>query len=441
MNQDIEQLELTLVASLLAQPSLIAQHRLAPTALTNPFAARVLATMQKLDFSGQRVFEGSLLLASAANDREDIKKLRAVDIETDPGPLVAHLRRHAQARELGSVARTIGKLAATGEVEAAKEVLGRALLAQETGDVAMPVLTFRELILKTVETIKTQGVDAKAQIRLGMDVLDGSYRLSPGSMLVIGAQTNVGKTSVVMTWLMSIARRATPVGIVSVEDADEDYGAKAIGDLAAINPSRMWAGKLTEEEWRVCIERSMRHADLPIHYTHVSSRRLDEVLARIEYMARVRGVRVVAVDYLQAIAHRHGGKDIRERIDNTLEELISICGRLGVALILASQLARPDKGSPFREPQLIDLKESGSIENRAQCVVMLWREDDKPNSPVKAKIAKAKRQPAGVRFALRRDPDTGMLVDERTLSTFGGAGDPGPTDADAYAVGGWKGRT
>lgn len=444
MNADIEHLELRLVASLLAQPRLIAEHRLAPQLLTNPFAARALATLQKLDLEGQRVVEGSLMLACEAQDREAVRKLRTVEIETEVGPLVAHLKSAATARDFAMLARTLGRLAASGDVKGCRDAIGRAMLANEAGDAPMPVLTFRELLLKTVETITAQGVAAHTQIALGMELLDRSYKLSPGSMLVVGAQTNVGKTSVTMTWLLSIAKRGTPVGVVSVEDPDEDYGAKALGELAGINPARMWAGAMTTSEWQRCIDAAMPHADLPFSYTHVGSRRIDEVLARIEFMARVRGVRVIAVDYLQAIAHRSGGKDIRERIEATLEELISLCGRLGVALILCSQLSRPEKGNPFREPQLVDLKESGAIENRAQCVVMLWREDDKPNTPVKAKIAKAKRQAAGVRFTLRRDPDTGMLVDERSLATFGDDGAPPPDEeegshVDGYAVGNWRG--
>jgi replicative DNA helicase len=154
------------------------------------------------------------------------------------------------------------------------------------------------------------------------------------------------------------------------------------------------------------------NASHPLSFAYVGSRRLEDVLARIEFMVRVRGARVVAVDYLQSIVPRGSFHSRREAIDSVLAELISLCGRLGVALILASQLARPDKGSPYREPNLIDLKESGEIENRAQCVVMLWRDSDEPGAVVHGKIAKAKRQPAGARFDLVRDPDTGMLIEK-----------------------------
>jgi replicative DNA helicase len=144
----------------------------------------------------------------------------------------------------------------------------------------------------------------------------------------------------------------------------------------------------------------------------VSDRSIDGVLSRMEFMVRVRGARLIAVDYLQAIAHRDA-PSTRERIDRSLEELIAHAGRLGVPLVLASQLARPDKGNPFREPQLIDLKESGSIENRSAAVVLLWRESDRPGEPTRAKVAKVKRRPAGSRFSLVRGSD-GQLAEMET---------------------------
>lgn len=421
--------ERTLIASYLAQPTLLDAHRIAPEALVSQAYAELLSVMLRLRLDGQRITAHSVTFAAGAHVRETVAALRETPVELDVGPIVKHLQTQARAREFAAGARQLSAYAERGDLAGCRDVVGRMMLTHDAGDQAQPVMTFRELLTRTVEVISAEGAAGQTQIPVGMPIIDASYKLSPGSMLVVGAQTNVGKTSLIVTWMLSIAGRGTPVGIVSVEDPPEDFGAKALGSLTGINPTRMWSGSLGVSEWRVLQERGLARADAPISFAHVASRKLDEVLARVEFMARVRGCRVVAVDYLQAIAHR-SGKDARERINSTIEELISLCGRLGVALVLCSQLARPDKGSPFKEPHLIDLKESGEIENRAQCVVMLWRENDTPNAPVKAKIAKAKRQPAGVRFTLARDPDTGMLVEAESLANFGEA--PTHDDEDRW---------
>lgn len=411
--------ERTYVASVFAQPALADEHRLSPETLSHAPFAIALAVMAKLRMDGQRITPTTLTLAlgsSVTNPRELVAELRDAPIDTDLAPVASQIRAAAMCRSMAAGAAALARASERGDLGACRDVIGRLVLAHDAGDQAQPVMTMRELLTTTIEAVSRESSqnDARQQIPVGMPQIDTSYKLSPGQMLVIGAQTNVGKSSLITTWLLSIAKRGTPVGIVTVEDPPEDFGAKILGDLTGINPARMWAGRMSPAEWESLQKRWLAHVDLPLSSAYVGSRSIDDVLARIEFMARVRGVRVVAVDYLQAISHR-SGKDLRERIDRSLEELIALCGRLGVALILASQLSRPDKGSPFKEPQLIDLKESGSIENRAQCVVMLWRENDKPNAPVKAKIAKAKRQPAGVRFTLSRDPDTGMLVDAASL--------------------------
>lgn len=425
---EAQALEQLFVATMLAEPSLLDEHRLAPEMLTVDALAIVLAGMQKLRHEGQRVTPTALRMSLGVSCAETIARLREAPIELDVGPLVARIKSAARAREYARGAAALAAYAARGDLKACRDAIGRMMLAHDAGDREQPVMALRELLAKTVEVLTAEGDAGGTQIPVGMEAVDSSYKLSPGSMLVVGAQTNVGKTSLVVTWMLSIARRGTPAGIISVEDPDEDFGAKVLGSLAGINPTRMWSGKLTADDWRRMMERA-GDAREPLHFAHVASRGIDDVLARVEFMARVRGVRVVAVDYLQAISHRPG-KDVRERINATMEELISLCGRLGVALVLCSQLARPDKGNPFREPHLIDLKESGEIENRAQCVVMLWRENDQPGTPVKAKVAKAKRQPIGVRFTLTRDPVTGMLVDEREVSPFA-------ADEDGYHVGGY----
>ena len=416
-------LERTYVATILAQPSLVDAHRVAPEALSHEPYALALATILKLRTEGQRVTPLALAMA-LPHAKDVVQHLRETPVELDLAPVAEAIRTASRARTMAAGAASLARAAERKDLDACRDIISRLVLAHDAGDVEQPVMSMRELLAHTVEAIASEASETRQQIPLGMPQIDASYRLSPGQMLVVGAQTNVGKSSLITTWLFSIAKRGVPVGLVSVEDPVEDFGAKILADIVGINSARLWSGKLSAQEWRVLTERGLARADAPFSFAGVASRKIDDVLARVEFMVRVRGVRVVAVDYLQAISHRPG-HDIRQRIDATLEELLSLCGRLGVALILASQLARPDKGSPFREPQLIDLKESGSIENRAQCVVMLWRDDDQPGTPIKAKIAKAKRQPAGVRCVLARDPDTGMLVDEASVNAD-----------DAYAVAG-----
>lgn len=400
-------------ATVVAMPELCEQHRVAPEDLSTPEYSRVVEAVLRLRLGGSRVTRVALRaeLERMGFDRmtkgEWLDELG--DIEPDIEPIAQRLREIATARRMHGDASRLVAMLARGDVAGAREVIGRLQLAHDPSSNADPVMGYRELLTTSLEAIIAERGALAKLISVGMPSVDRNYKLAPGSMLVVGAQTNVGKSSLLITWLHDICGRNIPAGLISVEDPSEDWGAKLIGALTGINPSRLWAGQVRPDD-QDKLGRIQQAQNLPMSFCYVSDRSLDGVLSRMEFMVRVRGARVIMVDYLQAIAHRDA-PSMRERIDRTLEELIAQAGRLGVALVLASQLARPEKGNPFREPNLIDLKESGSIENRAQCVVMLWRRSDQPDAPVEAKIAKAKRQPMGARFTLGRDPKSAMLVE------------------------------
>lgn len=368
-----------------------------------------------LDAIRTRRARGERVTVSAVLDDVGKAELRGViqsastcDLPDDVAVLTGQLRRAGIAREAKRVLVTcVGRLDQHDFDGARTSASDLSSVLSETSERIDPIYDFPQLVERTTcALVDAHSADGRL-IALGTPTIDRHYLASPGMLTVVGASTNVGKSSLLLAWALSIAQRSIPVGIVSVEDPAEDFGAKAVGALSRARISDAWQRRLPTDE----LERALTYAGglkLPLYFAEIKSRRLDSVLTRMEQLVRGHGVRIVLVDYLQAIAHRDG-KDLRERIDRTLEELIACAGRLDVPLVLASQLSRIGRNENRREPTLSDLKESGSIENRAQCVVMLWREDDSPGAPVLGKLAKLKRGSAGVRFTLHRDTQTGEL--------------------------------
>lgn len=399
--------ERTYVATILAMPQLLAAHRIDADALTDAEARNALRAATSLANAGKRVTVAAVRAWLATHAGIESAPLQFGAIEPDLGPVAEALSTMSKRRRLVELTEQATAALRVGQMEAAQAAIAQIGLEwAESG--GAQVFRFRELIEHSLAIVKAEAGQKGAMISAGQPSLDESYRMSAGSLLTIGAQTNVGKSTLIMTWLFDMAARGIPVGLVSVEDPAEDWGVKAIGAISGVNPSAIWKNRPDRETVQRIGNAMASAADYPLSFSFVADRSLDGVLGRMEHLARHHNAQVIAVDYLQAIAHRPG-KDIRQRIDASLEELIAQAGRLGVSLILASQLARPDKGNPFREPQMIDLKESGSIENRSQCVVLLWRETDAIGAPIKGKIAKAKRQPAGKHFTLVRQQGTGLL--------------------------------
>ena len=429
--QDIEpslRWERIYVATVVAMPGAYDEARVSLEDIGNPQLRAILECAVSIHHGGRRV---TRMAMRAELDRTGRAHLAGTldslgEIEPDISSAAERVKEYAQVRRMRVESDRLSRALQRLDIEAAREAIASLSLAHDAAESRDPVMTFGELLAHTVEQIQDS---RREQHEGGLVILPvpSSEHLAmvPGTMLVLGAQTNVGKSSLISSWLLTLSQRGTPVGLISVEDPVADWGAKALADLSGINSSRMWHDNMGRDEWVRLSDAAVKHRDIPLSMSFVSDRSLDGVLSRMEFMVRVRGARLIAVDYLQAIAHRDG-PSVRERIDRTVEELLAHAGRLRVPLILASQLARPDKGNPFREPNLIDLKESGNIENRAASVILLWRSDDRPGTPIQGKVAKVKRKPVGARFELVRDA-RGQLV-ERSRDDRYGSYDEGSHD-------------
>jgi replicative DNA helicase len=314
------------------------------------------------------------------------------------------------------------------------------------------VLTFKEVVDSTLREYQDMGTERDRSVMLGIPTVDQMWRPYPGSVTTIGAATGSGKTSVMCMSALSLGRRGIPVGIVSVEDPEQDFGGKWIGELGAdkkyalalsgdpdrptANPAKFWKGQATAADHELALRAAAEHEGLPIFFAHVKSRKLDDVLIAMRAMARRHRTRVTMLDYLQVVRPRERHKDRRDAIDSILDEVIVEGSMLEQALVLASQISRD--GAKQAEPRVQDLKESGTIEERSQCILLVWPAEKKSDTAY-CKIAKVKRVTTGRRFTLVRRSHTGVL-EEESDDEYGA---PDPTDADApgYAVGGYgKGK-
>lgn len=307
----------------------------------------------------------------------------------DVAAVAARLRELSEARAIESVAAEVVRVAReTGDPAKCREHMRELLDLGRRSSPSDRVKTFREVCVATAEAL----MDPKTRegMRIGWASVDRVYRLTRGQLMVLGAQTNVGKTSAFATWALHLAQvGGEPVGVISVEDGAEDWGAKWIGEVSGVNPEALWKGThgMPGDELARSIADAVK-AGVPLHFSEVADRSLDSVLADMAHMKHAHGVKAIFIDYLQAISLPNGAKDMRMGTDRILDALMRQAGVLKVALVLACQLSRPPKEKPYREPTKHDLKESGTLENRAQCIVMLWRGE---SGEVLGKIEKAKR--------------------------------------------------
>lgn len=409
--------ELRYLSAILHRPEALEQAPVAIDALSVPHHQAMLGALLALRSRREDVTPSGVQIEIERQGRrvpEALFLAIASTLELDPHACAKRLRELHSARQLRAKALRAAQLAEAGSLLEARSELAAVAYSEDVSE--DPVLTFRELLTAAVE-VATHRDQTERFVRMGTASLDDVFRAGPGDLLVLGAATNVGKSTMLATWSISLARRGVPVGIVSIEDGAEDFGAKGLSAISGLDSERIWSGGgLTRDDMERVMRAVDREADLPISFARIRSRGIDGVVSRMAYMARVRGCRVICVDYLQAIRHRDVGSSTREKVNDSLATLLAAAAQLDVTLVLASQLKRSGhEASKYAEPSDSDLKESGDIENSAQAIVLLWRETDDESDPrygvVYGKIAKAKRAAAGRRFWMRREPN-GLLVEQ-----------------------------
>jgi len=262
----------------------------------------------------------------------------------------------------------------------------------------------KDLLTKTVETIDFlfQSEGNITGVPTGFDKFDESTTgLHPGELVIVAGRPSMGKT----TFAMNIAENAaigskTPVAVFSMEMPGEQLAMRMISSLGRIDQHHIRTGQLTDEDWPriTSAVHMLSEANLFIDDTPAMSP--NEIRARARRMKRKHGLGLVVVDYLQ-LMQVHGGSENRAtEISEISRGLKALAKELSVPVIALSQLNRSLEQRPDKRPIMSDLRESGAIEQDADLIVFIYRDevynDDSPDKGMaEIIIAKQRNGPIG----------------------------------------------
>jgi replicative DNA helicase len=245
----------------------------------------------------------------------------------------------------------------------------------------------------------------------------------PGDLVIVGADTNVGKTHFAIGEADAARAAGIVAGVVSCEDPEDVFASReldkwhATGGMQPSGP-QWWLATL-------------------------AAPRLDEVVRAMTGLVSRHGAKFLVVDYVQAI--EHDAENRRLALRDIANRLKGCAKRLGVPLMLLSQLTveRPwgggKKGRDLEEEMLArgpsknDLRDSRDLSHAAEVVITLWRAQDFDACPIRAKVAKSKRGSNGRRCWFSRGPG-GALVPERDYPPPPESEEP-PQRGGGYRVG------
>lgn len=198
--------------------------------------------------------------------------------------------------------------------------------------------------------------------------------LNKSDLVIVGARPAMGKTSFCLNMARNVAVKSNKkVIFFSLEMGNEQLAQRVISTEARIPSQKMRTGELSPKEWESLSAACLFLADVPLYLDETSSITVPEMKARIR---RLKDVGAVFVDYLQLMKSEKRTENRATEVADITRNLKLMAKDLQIPVVVCAQLSRgTEERGKSHKPQISDLRESGSIEQDADIVVMLYRED------------------------------------------------------------------
>ena len=202
--------------------------------------------------------------------------------------------------------------------------------------------------------------------------------LQAGDLVVLAARPSMGKTAFAINIAEHVAlHEQLPVAVFSMEMGASQLAVRIVGSIGRIDQGHLRTGKLTDEEWPRLTEAIERLRNVSLHIDETPGLTPAELRANARRLARQCGkLGLIVVDYLQLCRGGRGRYDVREQeISEVSRGLKAIAKELQLPVLALSQLNRGVDSRADHRPQLSDLRESGAIEQDADVIMFIYREE------------------------------------------------------------------
>jgi len=222
------------------------------------------------------------------------------------------------------------------------------------------------------------------------DTLAGMQR---SNLLILASRPGVGKTSLALNIAQNLAvKYKRPVGFFSLEMSKEELVDRLLVAQADIDAWRLKTGKLTEEDFTKLSNAMGELAEAPLYIDDTPALSILEMRTKARRLQVEVGIDLLIVDYLQLARSRQLENRVQE-VSEISQGLKNLARELKIPVLTISQLSRAVEQRGTRKPQLADLRESGSIEQDADVVMFLWRENEDNTENIILDIAKHRNGP------------------------------------------------
>jgi replicative DNA helicase len=228
-----------------------------------------------------------------------------------------------------------------------------------------------------IDTMNERG-DGLIGVSTGYDDLDQlTSGLQSGDLIIVAGRPSMGKTSFAMNIAeYAVIKQQEPVAVFSMEMPGEQLALRMLSSMGRINQQRLRTGRLQDEDWPRLTSAVELLANAPMFIDDTPALTPTELRSRARRLAREhKGLGLIVIDYLQLMQGSGGGENRATEISEISRGLKALAKELKVPVMALSQLNRSLEQRPNKRPIMSDLRESGAIEQDADVIVFIYRDE------------------------------------------------------------------
>jgi len=199
--------------------------------------------------------------------------------------------------------------------------------------------------------------------------------LQRSDFVLIAARPSVGKTSLCLSIARNAARHGQHAAIFSLEMSGEQIVQRMVSAETGIDAQRLRLGDLQEDEWPLFVQATGKLADLPIFIDDTPSISVLQLRTKARRLHAEHGLDLVLIDYLQLMTGDVRSENRVQEVSYISRSLKALARELDLPVVAASQLSRAVEQRTDKKPVLADLRESGSLEQDADVVMFIYRDE------------------------------------------------------------------
>ena len=254
----------------------------------------------------------------------------------------------------------------------------------ERGSFSQSFIQFNKALDQTIQmaTLAMQNDQGIVGVPTGLNELDEKLGgLHKSDLIILAGRPSMGKTALATNIAYNAAQNIlkrqekSSIAFFSLEMSSEQLSTRILSEQARIRSDDIRRGKVTEEEINRYIETSRNIYNLPLYIDETPAITIATLSNRARRIKRLNGLSLVVVDYIQLMRSSSNKNDGRvQEISEITQGLKALAKELSVPVLALSQLSRAVEQRDDKQPQLADLRESGSIEQDADVVMFVYRE-------------------------------------------------------------------